>query len=459
MLDLAHFVVIARPGTAIEAALSRNPELRPRVTPPSMEPAREGTTGIFVVEATTRDVSSTMIRERLAAGQSIDDLVPSAVARHIVAHHLYEVEDELHGEDEDRQRLAVKKAAGPEKSKSRSDRNRWYGDRAEGQNAEAAKAAEGGGQRHPRGPRPKGRRHRRPRPAESRRLHRLFRDLHRYEPEADSRHRRWRRRPRSEATSENGPHWRKASTSIGMDPARLFRFHRARLQSRVPHVLRSGTALGERGALRHCRRVVDALLAVTIAPRCAACDRVLDAPLAGPVCDGCWSQVRLLAAPFCRTCGDPLPSWRVISAALEQCPRCRRAPSSVDAARAAGHYEGTLREILHAFKYDGRRRLARPLSALMIEAGAHFLDGRRLGRTGAAPSVAARTEWLQPGRRAGAAPGCADATRPLARARHGTADCAGCDERGAGTSMAPSGSRRFSRPVGAGNGSKAERSS
>ena len=68
-----------------------------------MEPAREGTTGIFVVEATTRDVSSTMIRERLAAGQGIDDLVPSAVARHIVAHHLYEMENELHGEDEDRQ--------------------------------------------------------------------------------------------------------------------------------------------------------------------------------------------------------------------------------------------------------------------------------------------------------------------------------------------------------------------
>jgi len=100
---------------------------------------------------------------------------------------------------------------------------------------------------------------------------------------------------------------------------------------------------------------------------------VLDTPLVGPVCDGCWSQIRILVAPFCRTCGDPLASWRVISAALEQCPRCRRAPSAVDAARAAGHYEGTLRAILHAFKYDGRRRLARPLSALMIEAGAHVL--------------------------------------------------------------------------------------
>ena len=91
VLELAHFLVIARPGTAMETALSRNPELRPRVSPPSMDPVKDGITGIFVVEATTRDVSSTTIRERLAAGHGIDDLVPSAVARHIVAHHLYDV--------------------------------------------------------------------------------------------------------------------------------------------------------------------------------------------------------------------------------------------------------------------------------------------------------------------------------------------------------------------------------
>jgi ComF family protein len=83
--------------------------------------------------------------------------------------------------------------------------------------------------------------------------------------------------------------------------------------------------------------------------------------------------VRILAAPFCRTCGDSLPSWRVISAALEQCPRCRRASGVIDAARAAGEYGGSLREILHAFKYEGRRVLARPLAARMRAAGAGIL--------------------------------------------------------------------------------------
>lgn len=103
VLDLAHFIVIARPGVTIEAAMARTPELRPRVRPASVSSATGGASGIFVVEATTRDVSSTMIRERLVAGRQIDDLVPSAVARHIVAHHLYKMEDELHGQDEDRQ--------------------------------------------------------------------------------------------------------------------------------------------------------------------------------------------------------------------------------------------------------------------------------------------------------------------------------------------------------------------
>ena len=62
-----------------------------------------------------------------------------------------------------------------------------------------------------------------------------------------------------------------------------------------------------------------------------------------------------------------------MSVGLEQCPRCRRLPGLVSAARAAGAYEGTLREILHAFKYDGRRLLARPLSAMMRTAGADLL--------------------------------------------------------------------------------------
>ena len=99
VLEAAHFVVIARPGTAIESAMARVPMLRARVRETTVAARNQPGTGIFLVEARTRDVSSTTIRARLAAGQPIDDLVPTMVARHILAHHLYGAVDELHGED------------------------------------------------------------------------------------------------------------------------------------------------------------------------------------------------------------------------------------------------------------------------------------------------------------------------------------------------------------------------
>jgi ComF family protein len=100
---------------------------------------------------------------------------------------------------------------------------------------------------------------------------------------------------------------------------------------------------------------------------------VLTAPLDGPVCAFCWSGVKPLIPPLCRTCGDPLPSWRRISTALEECPRCRRGGYLFSAARAAGDYEGTLRDILHAFKYDSRRSLAHPLGVMLRTSGADLL--------------------------------------------------------------------------------------
>ena len=47
----------------------------------------------------------------------------------------------------------------------------------------------------------------------------------------------------------------------------------------------------------------------------------------------------------------------------------------MDRARAVGPYDGTLRAIVHALKYDGRRSLARPLAQLMRICGASLLDG------------------------------------------------------------------------------------
>lgn len=117
------------------------------------------------------------------------------------------------------------------------------------------------------------------------------------------------------------------------------------------------------------RSVGDALIAVAIAPRCAACKAVLEHPLDGPVCASCWLAIPALRPPLCRTCGGMLPSWRTISLHMQRCAACRRRPGFVDAGRAVGAYEGTLREIIHAFKYEGRRTIGARLGTLLRAAG------------------------------------------------------------------------------------------
>ena len=86
----------------------------------------------------------------------------------------------------------------------------------------------------------------------------------------------------------------------------------------------------------------DRAIIALFAPACAACHSPLDPRRTGPVCVSCWSSIR-------------------------------RAPE-IPEARAAGIYEGSLRQIIHALKYHGHTSLARPLGALMRDAAGDWLD-------------------------------------------------------------------------------------
>ena len=55
------------------------------------------------------------------------------------------------------------------------------------------------------------------------------------------------------------------------------------------------------------------------------------------------------------------------------CDRCARYPPSFSMARSAAQYEGPLRELIHAFKFNNRRLLAEPLGRMMRFAGADLL--------------------------------------------------------------------------------------
>jgi ComF family protein len=126
---------------------------------------------------------------------------------------------------------------------------------------------------------------------------------------------------------------------------------------------------------RGLRLGLEAVLSVALAPSCAACHELLSHPTRGPVCARCWESILPLTPPLCDRCGDPLPTWRSISVPLACCPRCRRSRRAVDRARAIGAYDGALRSIIHALKYEGRRSLAKPLAEMMVARGADTLSG------------------------------------------------------------------------------------
>lgn len=71
--------------------------------------------------------------------------------------------------------------------------------------------------------------------------------------------------------------------------------------------------------------------------------------------------------PYCGRCGR-LPGKGVVllnGGAAHLCRECRKHGWPFVLARAAGPYEGVLKEAIHRFKYAGRRGLARHLAGLM----------------------------------------------------------------------------------------------
>lgn len=102
------------------------------------------------------------------------------------------------------------------------------------------------------------------------------------------------------------------------------------------------------------RTLTNAVLSSLFEPPCAACASVLPRPLDGAVCDACWAAIAAVITPAAGA-------------------RARGIPA-VDARAAIGEYDGRLRDVIHALKYNGRRSIAPRLGALMRTAGAAVLQ-------------------------------------------------------------------------------------
>jgi ComF family protein len=94
---------------------------------------------------------------------------------------------------------------------------------------------------------------------------------------------------------------------------------------------------------------------------CPVCGATLAEGRRDPLCGTCWSAIPRLGPPCCERCGVPLPAGGPAA-----CGACVAEPPAWDWTRAAADYAGVVREAIHAFKFDGRRTLARPLAALVL---------------------------------------------------------------------------------------------
>ena len=89
VLDLAHFVVVSRPGITLDSLRDRVPSAfasTPLGAGRHDDPLK---TRVILVEAHTPDISSTDIRRRVRAGDPLSGYVPDTVADYIRDHRLY----------------------------------------------------------------------------------------------------------------------------------------------------------------------------------------------------------------------------------------------------------------------------------------------------------------------------------------------------------------------------------
>jgi ComF family protein len=116
------------------------------------------------------------------------------------------------------------------------------------------------------------------------------------------------------------------------------------------------------------RAWLDAALDLVFPAICPVCELVLGAGRHDPLCGDCWRAMPRLTPPWCERCGLSFPTFdAVASTRAGNCQACAIAVPPFAWARAALAYAGPAREALQAFKFGGRRVLARVLAELIVE--------------------------------------------------------------------------------------------
>lgn len=112
-----------------------------------------------------------------------------------------------------------------------------------------------------------------------------------------------------------------------------------------------------------------AALDVVLPPLCLGCGTRIMAHDA--LCPACWRQIDFVRPPLCDRLGLPMPfdtGGRMVSAAAVS------DPPDFDRARAVAHFDGLMRQLVHAFKFHDTHNARRLFGRWLAEAGRELLS-------------------------------------------------------------------------------------
>lgn len=112
-----------------------------------------------------------------------------------------------------------------------------------------------------------------------------------------------------------------------------------------------------------------AIVGTLLPPVCMNCQGPV--AISDAICPDCWQDISFISPPLCDRLGIPLPydtgARMVSAAAIAANPSFRKA-------RAVAKYDGTMRQLVHALKFNDRQELRALMGRWLASAGAELLD-------------------------------------------------------------------------------------
>ncbi|MDI6801682.1 MAG: ComF family protein [Thermodesulfovibrionales bacterium] len=104
------------------------------------------------------------------------------------------------------------------------------------------------------------------------------------------------------------------------------------------------------------------LLNLLFPSKCPVCGNHSDSYLYSPICKNCWSGIERYTGPSCGICGTP-----TVSPHTTTCGNCLKSRPLFSKVLYYGIYDGILKEAIHLLKFNGVKRLSKPLGFLLSE--------------------------------------------------------------------------------------------